>query len=221
MSLPTELTQVIKNAQDAVEKHPYHDLNLGYRQAIWAALGPSLKTSQRGGNNAGLKRRAFLAILTTRYVLPIWERVRPEDHILQDLLAEAEQVLTGTVDKETAWNDRDRFWVYFVDMGNEDEKKQIISGVGFAAVHALTVALQDESFDPSNINYNLTDADIDPDEMDSSFFAASTYANGPVSEPDSDAEKRRDFWEWWSTRPFLLPGMLLLKERIVMLDSSV
>lgn len=197
LPLPPELTQAIKNAQDAMEHHPQHNLNPGYRQAIWAALGPSIKTSQKSGNTAGLKRRAFLAILTTRHVLPLWEEARPKDHTPQDLLAEAEQVLNGTMNKETAWKDRKRFWVYFVDMGNDDEKNQIISGVGFAAVHALTVALQDEKFDPANINYRLTDAHIDPDERDSSFFAVSTYAGGPVSEPASDAEKRRDFWMWW------------------------
>ena len=44
---------------------------------------------------------------------------------------------------------------------------------------------------------HVTDADIDPDDMDASFFAASVYANGAVWNLESGPLLRREFWEWW------------------------
>jgi len=38
-------------------------------------------------------------------------------------------------------------------------------GVGYAAVDALYTAVADEEFDPSAIDYNLTDEDVDPYEL--------------------------------------------------------
>ncbi|MFB2983619.1 hypothetical protein [Microseira sp. BLCC-F43] len=35
-----ELEKLIADALSSVHYHPQHDLNLGYRQAIWSALEP-------------------------------------------------------------------------------------------------------------------------------------------------------------------------------------
>ena len=196
MFQPDKLVEIIEKAHIAIIRHPQRDLNLGYRQAIWAAMGPHVDASRRM-DTYGLLRRTALATVATQHVLPIWESVWPHDHSPQSILAEAEQVLQQIVDKRTAWKDRQQFWVMFLDLGNENEQYQIVSAVGFSAVQALTTAIQDERFDQSNIDYSLTDTDIDPDEMDSSFFAAAAYANGPIWEADSDATKRQEFWEWW------------------------
>ncbi|MBW4506868.1 MAG: hypothetical protein KME64_10195 [Scytonematopsis contorta HA4267-MV1] len=59
--------------------------------------------------------------------------------------------------------------------------------------------MYDEEFEQDDINYDLTDADVDAYESDSSFWAAAAYANGPVWEPMSDATKRLEFWDWWLT----------------------
>lgn len=196
MSLPKELTQAIENARDAMLRYPQHDIGAGYRHTIWAALGPRADSPQET-KSIGLKRRATLAILSTQHVLPLWERARPGDTTPQHILAEAERALNKAVDKQKVWKDRNRYWVQFNDLINENEKNDVIASVGFAAVQALTAALQDERFDPDRIDIHLTDFDIDVEELDASFFAAAAYAHGPIWAPQSSAAKRREFWEWW------------------------
>ena len=197
MLLPNNLLQAIEQAYTAMLNHPQHDLNLGNRHSIWVALGARINPSSMKNNDDGLKKRTTLAILSTQHILSLWESIYPENALPHQILKEAEKVLVKEIDSTTAWNHRNKFWNQIVDLGNEDEQSQIILGVALSAVQALTTALQDENFDPLNINYNLTDADIDPDDMDASFFAASVYANGAVWNLESGPLLRREFWEWW------------------------
>lgn len=193
MVIPSELQKLIAKALESVRHHPQHDLNLGYRQAIWAAL-------ESDNNNSGHKRRAFLANLTVRHVLPIWHQTFPHDDRPQLILAQAEQVIAGSIKKEIAQKDSERFWQEMQQLGYNDSTMAFT--VGCAAAQALNSAIEDEIFDPDDIDYNLTD-NQDTEGNDASFFAACAYANGPIWQTKSgksDSTKRQEFWEWWLTQ---------------------
>ncbi|MBA3921072.1 MAG: hypothetical protein H0X31_04915 [Nostocaceae cyanobacterium] len=194
MLVATNLDQITEQALNAVRNHPQHDLNLGYRQAIWAALGSQ--------NESGHLRRTTLAILASQYVLPMWDNVN-EDNTPASVLTMAEQVLNGTLDIQLARSYKDKVWTKLENNASVPEHQcleyQKLVNIELSALASLNSALYDEEFDPNNLNYDLTDADVDADESDSSFWAASAYADGPIWEPSSSATKRLELWEWWLT----------------------
>lgn len=70
--------------------------------------------------------------------------------------------------------------------------------VGCAAVAALDTAINNKTFDPDDIDFNMTD-NQDTEGNDSSFFAACAYADGAVWKTVSgehDTTKRLEFWYW-------------------------
>ncbi|MBU7005761.1 Imm5 family immunity protein [Phosphitispora fastidiosa] len=195
-SFPEELSKTLNLAYQAMTAHPQHDLNLGYRWLIYEQLGPGKGESRQTGSD-GLKKRVNLAISATEKVLPLWGKVYPGNSLPERCIQLANQVLLGQVDANEAWKQRDLFWDHLVEMGNKDQANQVVHGAGFSAVQVLNAVLRNERFDSRQINLNLTDADVNPDEMDAAFFAAAAYANGAVWDEASDSLKRREFWEWW------------------------
>ncbi len=195
MLIATNLDKITEQAKNAIRNHPQHDLNLGYRQAIWAAIGSQ--------DESGHARRTALAILASRYVLPIWGNFRQDD-TPNHVLTVAEEVLNKTLDVQQARSYKDEIWTRLENTASvaehQDLEYQKLINVELAAIAALNSALYDEEFDPNNLNYDLTDADVDTYESDSSFWAASAYADGPIWEPTSSASKRLEFWEWWLTK---------------------
>lgn len=202
MALPAQLAQRMREALEAVHRHPAHDLNLGHREAIWAALGP------REVGGTGHKRRAVLALLAAGRVLPLWRDVQlPEEMVVWELqdadprrvLTIALRVLDGAVDR--AYAERATSSVFntlnalAAVPGNE-----VPHFVGLSADRALATALSDERFDPDALNLSLTDAARDAWTYDATYFAAGAAADGPLTQPDTDAGKRRAFWEWWLTQ---------------------
>lgn len=191
MEMPQSLEKLIDNALETVHNHPKNDLNLGYRQAIWAEFGPL-------GDELGLKKRAVLAKFTIEKVLPIWESTFPDDNTPGKILSEVAQILDGSLSfssEDASKHVRD-FWEWVQDIAASDNQLTALN-VGFGAVKLITTALFDELFDSKNIDYNCTDADVDSYDADCSYYAAAAYSNGTVWEEDSDASKRKEFWEWW------------------------
>ncbi len=43
----------------------------------------------------------------------------------------------------------------------------------------------------------LLDADVDPYELDTTFFASSSYAGGTIWQEESDPIRRKEFWGWY------------------------
>jgi hypothetical protein len=186
-----ELDKNIEKALIAVHQHSQHDLDLGYRQAIWAALGPQADETKQV--DIGKKRRLFLAIFSAKYVLPLWEKIRPNDKTPHRLLAKAEQSL---LEKVVSLHDDYMAGMYIME-GLEYEPAIM---VGYSAVKTLSVAMWDERFDPTNIDYNLTNADLDSDYTDVALLASCAYADGSIWEEGSSKEKRLEFWKWWLTK---------------------
>lgn len=106
MTVPSQLQKLIQDALESVYHHPQHDLNLGYRQAIWAAFG----------DNGHLKR-TVLALSTVRHVLPIWNQKFPHDDRPQQLLTLAEAVISGDVSKAFAEKEAERLWREMQQLG--------------------------------------------------------------------------------------------------------
>lgn len=186
MGVPSQLQKLIQDALESVYHHPEHDLNLGYRQAIWAAFG----------DNGHLKR-TVLALSTVRHVLPIWNQKFPHDDRPQQLLTLAEAVISGDVSKAFAEKEAERLWREMQQLGYEGSGMAFT--IGCAAVASLDVAISDENFDEEEIDFSLTD-NQDTEGNDAAFFAACAYANGAVWESISgkaDSAKRLEFWSWW------------------------
>jgi hypothetical protein len=199
--MPQSLQLQISDALAAMRQHPLNDLNLGWRWAIYTALGPHL-FGEDTIDMTGYLRRTALACLSVRKVLPIWEQAKPADRTAHQILAKAEQVLHGKVNPQILSQKPAAYWTlmdslyYFADENGEDPS---YIGVGYGAACALSVALWDEKFDPNHVDYNLTEASFDPYEWDVAFHAAAAYADGAVWEQNSNTVKRREFWEWWLT----------------------
>jgi hypothetical protein len=108
MAIPSQLKNLIHEALESVYRHPQHDLNLGYRHAIWAVFG----------DNGHLKRTA-LAISTVRHILPIWNQKFLNDYRPQQILALAEKVIAGDVSKAVAEKDSQHLWQEMQQLGYE------------------------------------------------------------------------------------------------------
>ncbi len=186
MAIPSQLRNLIQEALESVYRHPQHDLNLGYRHAIWAVFGDN-----------GQLRRTALALSTVRHVLPIWNQKFSNDDRPQKVLSLAEKVISGDVSKAFAEKESQHLW--------REMQKLVYEGlgmaftVGCAAVASLDTAIFDENFDLDEIDFNLTD-NRDTEGNDAAFFAACAYANGAVWETisgKSDSAKRLEFWSSW------------------------
>lgn len=196
MTIPYELERIIEESLEAVNNHPKHDLNLGYRYLVWTTFGPHKKIDT-DLKLLGFIRRVNLAVLSTRHVMHIWESVWSEDKSPHTLLDKTQMVLSGSLLENDAWKIRNQYWDNYVEINIQEKEHQSTLCVGFSAVQALTAALQDEIFDPAHVDKQLTDTDIDADQMDSSFFSSVAYSGGAIWEPGSSTEKRKEFWNWW------------------------
>ena len=78
-----------------------------------------------------------------------------------------------------------------------DSEEEPAAAVGYSALEALSVAVQDEAFDERAVDLASSDADLDADEIDAALSASVAYANGAILYPGSDHVRRREFWEWW------------------------
>src|SRR5687768_703917 len=104
MSLPQELHQAIESAYTVMVNHPQYILPTSSRRAIYSALSST--------KAPGIDRvYVCLSLLTARHVLPIWQRIWPDDPLPNLALGRTEDLLLGTVDAQTieaeaadAWN---------------------------------------------------------------------------------------------------------------------
>lgn len=180
-------------AQEALNKNPNFDLPLGHRQNIWNELGP-----QSSKMTPAHKHRTNLAILTAEHVLPIWTEEKPNDDTLKQILELASKVRDGEIKVSVAEKKFDDYWEWLSKITLTAKSASIF--VAYAVVKALQTAIQDEIYDPEDINLETLDSKFIEDN-DTSFFAAGAYANGltwRISLPLSpDVNKRKEFWEWW------------------------
>ncbi len=182
------LAAALTAARDALAGDPRGDLPRSSRHSVLRALGDG---------DEGRARRARLARAAAEHVLPMWQRERPGDDLPERALGLIEEVLDGTVDRATTLR------VVGELQGNVDNL-MLLAGLpgnlyaGYVASRAVMVALNDEPLDPPSST--LGDHDRDFLAFDTAQDAASAAAGGPPSDPGSDADARRRFWEWWLQR---------------------
>ena len=199
MSMPSILQQKIEKAKVALHSHPQLDLNLGYRQGIWVALEFN---GEAKSIKLGHKRRTVLAIITASRVLNIWENIWWQDGTPHSLIGTTQLLLAKKIEQSQARAYRNEMWAKLENMASAPEYQgfeyQKAIAAGLSAISALSTALDDEAFDREGIDEELTDADTDAYESDSSFWAAIAHA-GATWEAEGDRKKREEFWQWWLT----------------------
>jgi immunity protein Imm5 of predicted polymorphic toxin system len=200
MTMPPILEQAIARALAAVRSHPAHHLELPYRRAIWAALGPRMEPSQPFGG-IGHFRRTRLDAQTVRHVLPRWHAAWPDDSTPGEILDEAERVLRGEFDDADIRKNVGLSWHYMDELSQGANPAGSFAVLaGYAAVKVLDRAWYDLHFDPERIDGPQDDGQVSAYDSDAAFDASMVYANGGLGDPRSDPAKRLEFWEWWLTR---------------------
>jgi hypothetical protein len=219
MNLSPELQVLLEKAHLTLECHPEADLPLGYRQAIQRALGPYYDVQQNRLQSAaavGYKRRGVLAILTARYVLPIWQQVIPSESVTQKeveaaapihALLKAQRLLTGQIPipvESNGWHALNQFYSHIwqnllLIMETENVDQTWPTFAGWAALMAFGEMKQNLQIDTHEIDLEQTDEEFAMDERDYACYAATTYANGTPDWPSPDQARRHHFWHWWLT----------------------
>ncbi len=187
--LRQQIEVAVQRAVAALTGHPAGDLDLGYRHAIWAALGPR-------GSSDGRARRTTLALLSAKHVLPSWTKAYPHDDTALRLIDLTNGVASGAVDAAAAKAALETAWGELDELEMQGGEISALSA-GYAAAAALRAALHDELFDDGHLDLTVTDADVDPEWTDAAFAAAAAHAGGPLGSTTADPARRRDFWRWW------------------------
>lgn len=192
--IPPSLEQLVAVSLESVHDHPLHALLPLRRRAIYDYLGP---VRVRHAHH----RRVWLDILTVKYVLPLWHEERPTDERAQRLLTLAEQVLSERVDKQAAGDEAEAIWRWLTDDDHGGRYEKLLDPAYYtlgAAIMAVFVSLDENPLVGMILGEDETDANIDLASSDTAKWASNAIA-GPVWKPDSDRDKRLDFWTWWLT----------------------
>src|SRR5437667_2198557 len=178
MPLPFELQQATERAHTAMLHHPRHELLPIFRLTIYNIL-----RSSQGGTASIL----LLHLLTAKYVLPIWIRVRPHDTMPQQYFDIAERILSGALDLATADKEiRDKRLVLDLEelgtgmVDNEDALRAFFACC--AAVEVVNQCFGKRPFADLDIQEQMTDSDLLPVSQDGAACAACAHA-GPTWVP--------------------------------------
>lgn len=175
--LDSELAHAVHNAVLSLNAET-GDLDPSYRTRIYSAFGHDDDPRANRG-------RGMLAVLTARYVLPIYESGAKNDTASM-LIEMAESVLEERESSETAL-----LFLYGIQAGdwlNPRHKGYPASCAGSASVSALQEAC----------GWN----GLVEGERDCAYHAARAFSARLVPETgrhERDPKKLREFWQWWLT----------------------
>jgi hypothetical protein len=189
------LQESIAECLAQLEADPLGDLKLGLRRRTLAELGERYTEGDRR-RCQGLRRRTKLARASIERALPVWDVARPTDDMPRRLLRLADSVLGGEIEPDAAWAERAAAWTALDDIAMTDEDTQLALAPGYGAAQVLACAIADEILDFEDLD-DLTDRDVDPEELDPAFFAAAAISGGAAWDEASLKERRRAFWRWW------------------------
>jgi len=190
------LQNMIEEGLLLVQGDPQHDLKLGFRCRLLSSFD---QIDGARCPRSGRIKRAKLAALSVEKVLPLWDSGFPGDrgpHLALDL---AKKLLAGTAPATAADHEGKRLWRHCDDLVDDHQDKVNIIMVCAAAAQLLFEATSETPLGCDNVNDATTDIEVEPDERDSSSFAAAAYAAGASWESGSDKQKRLEFWTWWLT----------------------
>jgi hypothetical protein len=167
------------------------------RRAMLLRMGPLLTDSDGRHTiiGPGLVRRAHLCISMVQRVLPLWEMHYPSKHPHR-ILEEARAYLDGRSSRKQLRDEASGFRGGLDTSDTPD--KQVAFLVGRASVSAAFVAASDELLEPDEgaTEEELMDPE-DPDFWDCAYWVAGAEAGGMPWEAGFDAQRYRDFWNWY------------------------
>jgi len=177
---------LVEKLLDEVKRSSSGELGLPLRRLLW-------NTTTTEKSDAEKK-----IILTTLDVIcvkqagTIWSKKFGSEDGLVSILSVASGVAAKTIPQNEALSIRDEFYVFVVEDQEYDDDEYPAMFVGHAAANSIATAIDDFSFDPSDLR---NDQDLDPEAFEPSYLVASAFAGGLGD--DGDTERRRHFWEWY------------------------
>ncbi len=206
MWMPPELDKGRIAALDVIQRHPTHRFAPSQRRALYELFGPNTHPLVK-------RARGWLAIITARRVLPVWQEAAthddPEDdpdaelivdaHTPERLLALAEGVLQGTIEHDVASKAAGDYWYVagnLIDAAAQYEDTTIGAAYAFnASVIALNEVLRPRlTFTTSE--QRADEDETFPDQARDTASCAVLAEAGAEWMAFSDSEKRKAFWEW-------------------------
>lgn len=190
-----ELVRFASRCRLTIEGDELHDLPLGYRRQIWRLMGPTIASTGLFSQIAHQRRfelaRHCIVQSRERWLANIEER-----SLIDDSIQLSNAVMLKDVAQDVAWTRHGEWWTVCDNLASNRPDLVAEICIAYGAVQLIAVALRDELFG-DNLPQALTDADVDPDELDCSFCAAAAFAGGPVWSAVSNAKVRGEFWRWW------------------------
>jgi len=206
MATPVNLAKIIDDALVAVRNHPEHRLGAKQRRTVYESFGP------RNDPTAN-RARGWLAVLTAQHVLPIGERVSPNENIPRRLVEMAEGVLEGVIDPQVARRREIVEGVDIQDWGYPEEAPWNAFLAGKTGDRALAETLGQDLLALSLVWVDTgapgesgipmeewPDEKLAEDYGDTASAAAVAFACDPHSSTiRCDPDRFLEFWEWWLT----------------------
>jgi len=190
-----EFDSALKAAREDLAHSTDGSLSRSARCRIYVSFGPARKRRepQRGAElTQGLRRRYRLAELSAQKVLPIWDTlIGSKDPA--EMLEVGRDYLAGKMTWEDAWRRKNSFSGGLRNTTSLEPSKFHAVYAGWASVLVVGVALSDEFMGKPE----LKDSDLDWEQWDASFFAATAYAKDAPWGEECDKVLLREFWEWY------------------------
>ena len=191
MEMSAWLEHRIEQAYIAVARDPQHNLAPIHRALVYNLLGSM-------SEEHSYRRRVRLELLTAQYVLPLWERVWPENRIMRNLIEQAVHFSQGNTEVEHIGYAANAVAEQLEAMWEVSEGSLEVAAC-FAGEGIIMAAFTIGGLDPFGdiiIDNDMREEDLDDSASDSAKWAAAALA-GQVDKESGDKFVRREFWRWW------------------------
>jgi hypothetical protein len=175
------LATLLDTALTYLNGAPDGNLPLGFREAIWSALGPRR-------SHAGRRRRSRLAAAAARRVAA--DLRRPETTALFERALRTGAALLDENMSPAAREAGDAIWTEAESSPDDD--------AATAAAKSVLTAAYDETWSERDIDLTRPE-NIDVSSGDTAYFAARARSGGHYLDRKTSTEARREFWRWWLT----------------------
>lgn len=191
------LQELVTEGLALVKNEPLHDLRLGFRCRLLAAIDGGIRRA--GPDSGGHRLRIRLVTRTVEKVLPLWEAQIHGDRTPHGALDLVEKLLSGSISATVVDEMIGRLWTHCDNLLWKLEGNQSPVMVGYAAIQAIREANTGSLIGCEQVSDHSTDLGVDTYDHDSFFFAATAYSGGAPWEASSDPQRRLEFWTWWLT----------------------
>lgn len=206
MQIPEDLKSLINLLLVKIRSDPSHHLQAQNRQEIYEAFG---SRTDRRANSA----RGWLAVITARHVLSIFERTLPDDTSPRRRIEMAEATLQGSLLVEDAireaaegheiagrlWGHEDSEVTWNAYLAGTAAYRALAEAAGVDPFKKISWILASESTDQGGqpIPFDqLSDEKLAERLGDTASAAAVAYAYD-ADQLECDPNKLLEFWSWW------------------------